>query len=623
MTLVFILSLVLACVASLSLPAGLSPEQETLALSLTSGAVLLSALKMPARWRESALVFGLIFLFCALLIGRWHAGVTTGEIIAGRIPFNDQARYVADAAGLQDGSSLSAFSSRRPINVLMLGVFMAIGRGDFAIASALLPVFAALALASLCLSLQRSHGVLAAWFCGLLAVLFYRRFLGTGMSEHAGFIFGCLGAALLWRGCESRWRPALFGGLFLLTIALVARAGCFFVLPMIVLWIGWLLRRGRWPSGAALAFGVGAIIGGFALNGALLHLFGTPGASFGNFPYTLYGLISGGDWTRLAMDRPDLAALPEADAAPRIAALVIEQVRAQPSLLLNGVWRAWLAFFKVGSGQFAFLHHGWELQAKLTDWLGAGQAKPPSWPKSLASLVFDDLPWLLCLIGLATAALRARDPRHLLVLAVWIGILASIPFNPPWDSDSMRTYAATLPLQLLTVGLGAARGAGLVQPQSVRTANEPRWPLAFGVTIAASLMPALAIVWLTAPARPVAALVGEACSTGPARPAKVIDGAGIRLTEEREHFLDLPVAQFRAGQGEVLARYADRLAPFSTLEPGAILLPVRLLDAIGYRIVVTRRPAAARALAAAPQLICPAQGGLLATLAMEENATPR
>ncbi|MBX6324227.1 MAG: hypothetical protein IRY94_20635, partial [Rhodospirillaceae bacterium] len=198
--LVLAVSLALLASAGLLLPPIFSPDRDLVVVPVAIALGLSAVLRVPDRRCEPLLVAFLAATLVLILLGRWHAGQSAGEIIGGRIPFNDQAGYVLDALRLGEGHRLSPFSSRRPLHVLFLAAVLKVAQGNFAVASVLMCVLAALALAALALAVRRTHGTTAAVVLTLLCVLFYRRFVGTGLSENAGFILGCLAAALLWRG---------------------------------------------------------------------------------------------------------------------------------------------------------------------------------------------------------------------------------------------------------------------------------------------------------------------------------------------------------------------------------------------------------------------------------------
>ena len=75
--------------------------------------------------------------------------------------------------------------------------------------------------------------------------------------------------------------------------------------------------------------------------------------------------------------------------------------------------------------------------------------------------------WIVALNGLMIAGvlvlIRNRHNRLArLHIAAWTGILLSVPFVPPWDTDNMRAYAATMAfiVTLPLLGLSYRRQLG-------------------------------------------------------------------------------------------------------------------------------------------------------------------
>jgi len=125
--------------------------------------------------------------------------------------------------------------------------------------------------------------------------LFYRRFIGTTLTENLGLSLGAVGLAVLWRGSRERQHARVLIGIFLLSLALNARAGAFFVLPLLVLWGMWLFRGRSRLSLRFLVEGIGVVLLAFAINLLLLKVLAPEGSTaFSNFSYTFYGLVVGG-----------------------------------------------------------------------------------------------------------------------------------------------------------------------------------------------------------------------------------------------------------------------------------------------------------------------------------------
>ncbi|MBX6323586.1 MAG: hypothetical protein IRY94_17345, partial [Rhodospirillaceae bacterium] len=469
---------------------------------------------------------------------------------------------------------------------------------------------------------------------------FYRRFVGTGLSENAGFILGCLAAALLWRGAGTRAPRELYGGAFLLTLALVARAGCFFVLPFLVLWIARLLRKEGWISLRAGLLGIVAVGAGFLCNFALLRLFGQPESAFSNFPVVLYGLISGGNWTTAYAEHPEIRTLPESEAARRVLGFALAKLREDPWLLAKGVMRAWEAFFSLGLGHFTFLRLGGaevrEITRALSPW---SDLWPPAlariasnhgirgWPSVVYHAVYTLLPWVLFLAGAISVTRRPGDARSQLLGASWVGIVLSIPFVPPWDGDAMRVYAATMPVQLVLPAVGASRLIGwlrtrLARPRIERGSAGPAMPTdptaarTVGLAAVSALLPALVALKVGMPAAAPPPAPDLACARGEPHLVVPIRGTQIALRNKRAGLLQPTFQDFQSGLAPVLGLYPDLLGPLADLAPGTVLTAVRYVDKRAYGVLA--RPAGPAP--AAPIGVCVEGRPLL--IRMEDRSPP-
>jgi hypothetical protein len=90
-----------------------------------------------------------------------------------------------------------------------------------------------------------------------------------------------------------------------LTIALTARAGAFFILPIIVLWLGINYRNALgWRK--PMVVGITVVVIGMMANLVMVKVVGSPGGvPFSNYSYALYGLASGNKgWGQVMVDYP-------------------------------------------------------------------------------------------------------------------------------------------------------------------------------------------------------------------------------------------------------------------------------------------------------------------------------
>ncbi|MGH8562307.1 MAG: hypothetical protein ACRES4_10115, partial [Nevskiales bacterium] len=144
----------------------------------------------------------------------------------------------------------------------------------------------------------------------------------------------------------------------------------------------------------------------------------------------LYGLIVGNKgWLQVRLDHPELLGLGETEAARQIYQLAFEAFVADPLRAVTGALRAWRQYFSyTWRGIFGFI---------------------PGHEARLIAIILSSL-------GLAYCLRHWREMPYSMILAMVVGVVLSVPFVPPIDSDSMRIYAATIPLTALLVALGVA-----------------------------------------------------------------------------------------------------------------------------------------------------------------------
>ncbi len=199
---------------------------------------------LPAGWKGTLPGLGLVLgLFALTVSGLWTSGVSEPSILGGLMPFSDAAGYYSDARRLLEGQLFSSFSSRRPLFAGMLSALLWLTGRNLQLTIAVLVAVTGIACYLLVREVQSTHGTLAATLVMVVLFVYYRRFSGTTLTENLGFPAGALALALVWRGAGQKKRGYVFGGIFLLTLALNARAGAFFVLPVLVIWAAWVFRE--------------------------------------------------------------------------------------------------------------------------------------------------------------------------------------------------------------------------------------------------------------------------------------------------------------------------------------------------------------------------------------------
>jgi hypothetical protein len=413
------------------------------------------------------LIITLMVLLCGMVLsGVWRSGVSDHSLIAGVLPFSDAAGYADGSLNLLHSGSLTGWASRRPLTALIEAFLLFLCNGNFRAMLAALVLLSAISMALAVSEFHRISGRVASFvmFAGLF--IFYRRFIGTTLSEHFGVIYGCLAVALVLRTLRTCcWRYYIIG-LFCLSIGLLARAGAFFVLPMLVLVLVYVSWSDRRKMCNLFATAVLAVVLAFSLNKAVGLSLGNADASMGNFSYTLYGLVSGGDWTQVNIDHPEIKSLSPEARYQKIYELAFARIQAQPSSLITGGLRAYRDFFLSMKGVYGFslfmpierfiLESGSASDRNEADTLvHRVLSQPFLYVQTAAALLLFLGCNMIGMIGLITI-LRERSTPSMCYLGASMGILASVPFVPPWDADWMRAYAATIPFVLVYPAVGMA-----------------------------------------------------------------------------------------------------------------------------------------------------------------------
>jgi len=379
------------------------------------------------------LIIGLLMLTIAAallpLFGYWLAGRTHPNAIAGLLPWNDAAGFYGCALSVLDGEGLSAFCQRRPAYTLYLAGLLRVAGSELQLALLLQTVLNGLAMFVTAYAAARRWSLGA----GLASVAILAAFVATAsmatLTENLGFVLGVVGLLLFLSGAERRSGTLLMAGGFVLSMALNARAGAFFVLPLLMLWpflARDMMGARRWRFAALIAV---ASVAGFLPGPVFVALLGgTTGEIHSNFSYTLYGLAAGGKrWTYV------LTQLPGAT-SEQIYSAALELIRARPLLLVAGLAQGFLEY----------------LQRLLTyiPWVPARVVLGAFWLWGIAALVRR----------------QGTDFERALAL-IFLGVLMSAPILSI-DGDT-RVYAATAGVDGLLVALGFARVAMAVRDRPV------------------------------------------------------------------------------------------------------------------------------------------------------------
>lgn len=310
-----------------------------------------------SKWAPSTLLFLIISTFAiAVLYYSWGTAIAFSSAIAGYYQVSDAVAYWIGSNAILDmdhyGATYNEWLQRRSIYPHLLSGINWLGQRN---------IFYVLVIQSLVVSISiflfvrqtaKFIGLFGALICAYLLCIYCKvELYSVTLTANAGLIFSCLGFSLLLTTSKDKLSIAkLIIGIGLISIALNARAGAFFVLPALILWATTISKLNgknvlHWIGGALLGVSIGFILQSILV----LTIDGDPANSHGNFSYTLYGLSQGGkSWKQVQEDHPEVLAQTSGDAAKskKVYSLAFKSLADNPTLLLVGFAKNFKLFLK-------------------------------------------------------------------------------------------------------------------------------------------------------------------------------------------------------------------------------------------------------------------------------------
>lgn len=378
--------------------------------------------------------FALILLLFALSLSyKWTSGYSDTRIIGGLLPYKDGKSYYDGAIRLLNGKQLNAGRSTwRPLFPAFLSSLLWLTGQNLLITNAIFGGLVATGIYLSAVELSRAWGALSASLYTVFLYFYIQYFIGVTASEIMGLLLGCFAFLVLFRtASDPKWLDVGIG-LITLMLAVSARAGAYFVFPLLVLWVGWIFRGTRRFSvkAALMAFLVIALT--FILSSTVLRVLigAETGSSFGNFSYVLYGQVRGGTGWHSAID-----ILGTRDST-KVYEAAIQYFLQHPFSFFLAAIKSYRDFFLPGSvGIFVFSTYGDQALLGYVLWLaGLG----------------------LLLFGLFKLIKSDQPNVSSLLISCFVGLMLSIPFLPPIDGGP-RFYASTMPFffALVSIGIGS------------------------------------------------------------------------------------------------------------------------------------------------------------------------
>jgi len=515
-------------------------------LLVTGVTALLNLRGWHGRWLPLSLLLAGLAIPQACI---WMTGQSKYCLIGGIVPFSDPAGYLDYACQMLQNHRIAQGFTDRPMFAAMLSSLLQFTGPNLHL-QPVLGTLVALCGVGMFLAVREMHarfGNVAA-VCFLFVIyVFYNRSIGMLMTEHLGLALGLYAFALLLRGLMERQRGVWFAGIFLLTAALCARAGAFFVLPALCWVTGRHFKNAGRFSLPMFSMAIAVMLVPFALNRLLLvRLFDRATRPQSNFSYVAYGVLRGTNWQ-------DAYESYGADHA-KIRAATLEIIRKKPHKLLQGIRRTWREFFWESYG---FIFMG------------------PEWSRILLYAFLLSLA-----LGVARATRSAYDG---FTVAVAGGIFVSIPCVPPADCDVMRAYAATMPLHACLAATGISALVRFLAPAFRRSHSAPVQLIETRTTPGAGPRIAMAfgsltlfLVFVIPLGRAVLSSEKPAYSEVSARPPSQFPrGLLINLVSDEWPRTCLPnvrISDFRARLGGMGSFFENEAAWLAGLSPGVSLV---------------------------------------------------
>lgn len=391
-------------------------------------AVLMAALSMQkhAASRATLLLLSLTPAVAGYIYYGLNAASDSSFLAGGIIPCSDARIHFIQAAEIAIQGTTQQMFNGRFLYPAFYAVILDLAGLNILIANLLVSSLVMVGLALTCRPVSRRVGFAGtAIYCLLFWLYFRAHGCGLLMTENLGLLLGVIGFGFLLLSVDQKTLWPVFASILFIGLGSVARPGALFVLPALALYAGiraWMIRpTGRFRIAASAVLLGLAITGGcFGANHIVMKSLSRGEAkTFGNFAFTLHGLLNDTKWSTSAEEFGWNTSL--------VMEHNIRQIQETPMCLVRGITRAYGETFKKG---FLF-RFGQERRFASTGMAMFLLAAGGCW---FWKPLRGDSVWIL----LAVAA-----------------ILASIPFAPPWDAGE-RPYAATEPIQIFLAAAGAS-----------------------------------------------------------------------------------------------------------------------------------------------------------------------
>lgn len=397
-------------------------------------AILLIAALSIKNQRLSAIAAAFVFfpLFSLALNGLWAGAYSENYVLAGLVPRSDAFGFYTGAISLMEKGLQMSMATRRPLYGGFLAFILWISGGNLQVALAIIVYLTAAVSFFSVMVVKNTFNSSAAVLYFFVLFFFIRRFIGITMSENMGFLLGTSSFTCFLIAMEKFKHnpkssiPVFLFSTLLFSLSQAARPGAVIILPLLILFAGWLWREKRKIAWKLMIATTIVVIAGFMINTLVFKITSPENTSqINNIGYGVYGLSVGGKgWEQIFIDHPEINNLETGIREQRIMEIIFQEITTHPENLIKGLFTQFKILFSFQS---------------TNSLLSFVYTKNTIFNYGLISLFF-----ILSICGIAEAIVQRKKLLMVFILVLTLGFLLSLPLAPAYQTQYMRVYASSI-----------------------------------------------------------------------------------------------------------------------------------------------------------------------------------
>lgn len=396
-----------------------------------------------------ALLFFSIWISLLPTVASWATVDSVARPIGGLIPISDSQDYYRGVERLLQTGELDEVSQRRPLNATLFSSRLLLGNNNFQNALLIQAILFGISLFFVTYIIYRRYGGLASVLIFSLNFSFAAHYLPTTLSESLGITLGLLALAFFLLSFERKYKYLFHVGIFSLVLAMLARTGTVFVIPLIILYAGkFLSLNGKYNYRQVFVAGAIALLAvGFNYSLNAFYGDGSPGMQ-GNSHYNLYKLAVGGDsWKQIYFDYPEMKEVSPGELASFSLKKSLEAIVTSPNIIVAEysklLFSGSIGFLKGLFHSYMYSSYSLNISDTIQNLFNTSSEYAEKLKHSLIAVIASSILVFLA-FGLFRVLLHLRQTAlfHLLLISV-LGTLLSIPFL--YNIASVRVFAVIIP----------------------------------------------------------------------------------------------------------------------------------------------------------------------------------